>query len=98
MATTNINIRVDSELKKAAEDLFVDLGLTMSAAINLFLKAAVNYDGIPFEIKRNVPNETTKAALSEYEEMKKNKSRYMRYDSFDEVLSEVAEDVSDYNV
>jgi DNA-damage-inducible protein J len=98
MATTNINIRVDSELKKAAEELFDDLGLTMSAAINMFLKSAVNYDGIPFEVKRYVPNETTKAALSEYEEMKNNKSKYLRYDSFDEIMSEVAEDVSDYNV
>ena len=92
------NLDSDSELKKAAEELFDDLGLTMSAAINMFLKSAVNYDGIPFEVKRYVPNETTKAALSEYEEMKNNKSKYLRYDSFDEIMSEVAEDVSDYNV
>lgn len=37
MATTNIIIRVDIELKKAAESLFNDLGLTMSSAINLLL-------------------------------------------------------------
>ena len=52
MATTNINIRVNTELKKEAEVLFADLGLNMSTAITMFLKSAVNHNGIPFEIKR----------------------------------------------
>ena len=66
MATTNINIRVDSELKQSAEELFNDLGLNMSSAITMFLKSAVSYDGIPFELKRNAPNTKTKIDLSEY--------------------------------
>ncbi len=52
METTNLNIRVDEELKKNAERLFADLGLNMSSAITLFLKASVDYNGIPFEIKK----------------------------------------------
>ena len=40
MATTNINIRVDELLKKDAEALFNDLGLSMSSAITMFLKSA----------------------------------------------------------
>lgn len=92
MATTNINIRVDSELKQSAEELFNDLGLNMSSAITMFLKSAVSYDGIPFELKRNSPNTKTKAALSEYEEMKKNPEKYKRYNSFDEIVKEVLED------
>ena len=51
MATTNINIRVDELLKKDAEALFNDLGLSMSSAITMFLKSALNHDGIPFEVK-----------------------------------------------
>ena len=66
MATTNINIRVDSELKQSAEELFNDLGLNMSSAITIFLKSVVSYDGIPFEIKRNALNTKTKIELSEY--------------------------------
>lgn len=89
MATTNINVRVDSGLKQEAEALFNDLGLTMSSAINMFLRSAVIHDGIPFEIKRQTPNAETRAALDEYEEMKKNPDQYKRYDSFDEVLDEV---------
>lgn len=92
MPTTNINVRVDSSLKKEAETLFNDLGLNMSSAINMFLKSAVSYNGIPFEIKRREPNAETLAALAEYEEMKRNPEKYKRYDSFQEVLDEVFAD------
>ena len=64
MATTNINVRVDANLKQSAESLFADLGLNMSTAITMFLKSAVNHDGIPFEVKRISPNAETKAALA----------------------------------
>lgn len=92
MATTNINVRVDSALKQEAEALFNDLGLNMSSAINMFLRSAINYDGIPFEVRRPAPSVETQAALDEYEEMKKNPGNYKRYESFDEVLDEVFAD------
>ncbi len=92
MATTNINVRVDTELKAQAESLFSDLGMNMSTAIIMFLKCAVSHDGLPFEVKRFVPNAETRAALAEYEEMKKNPTAYKRYDSFDDALSEVLAD------
>ena len=91
MATTNINVRVDTELKQSAELLFNDLGLNMSTAITMFLKSAVSHNGIPFEVKR-VPNAETRAALAEYEEMKKNPGSYKRYASFDEMAKEVLEE------
>ena len=91
MATTNINVRVDTELKQSAESLFNDLGLNMSSAITMFLKCAVSYDGIPFEIKR-IPNAETRAALAEYDEMRKNPGDYKRFASFDDMIDEVLED------
>ncbi len=93
MDSTNINVRVDSELKKSAEALFGDLGLNMSTAITMFLKNAVSNEGIPFEIKRVTPNSVTKAALAEYSEMKKSPKSYKRYDSFDSLMDEVLSDV-----
>ena len=92
MATANINVRVDSELKRNAEDLFNDLGLNMSVAITMFLKSAVSHNGIPFEVKRQKPNEETMAALAEYEEMQKDKAAYKRYRSFDDMYDEVTAD------
>lgn len=92
MTTANINVRTDAELKQAAENLFADLGLSMSAAINIFLKTAVNCDGIPFEIKRYTPNSETRQALAEYTEMKNNPTKYKRYSSFNDLMDEVLTD------
>ncbi|MCI8993071.1 MAG: type II toxin-antitoxin system RelB/DinJ family antitoxin [Eubacterium sp.] len=63
MPTTNINVRVDSDLKQEAETLFSDLGLNMSAAINMFLRSAINHNGIPFEVKRPMPTVETPTLL-----------------------------------
>ncbi len=92
MATTNINVRIDTELKQSAEELFADLGLNMSAAITMFLKSAVSHDGIPFEVKRSTPNAETRAALAEYDEMKRNPDKYKRYHSFNDLMDEVFTD------
>lgn len=92
MSTTNINVRVDSELKQSAEALFTDLGLNMSTAITMFLKTAIRYDGIPFEVNRMMPNTKTRAALAEYDEMKKNPSSYKRYGSFRALMDDALED------
>lgn len=48
----NVNIRMDEDLKKQAEQLFADLGMNMTTAINVFVRQSVNYGGIPFEIVR----------------------------------------------
>ena len=87
MATSNINVRVDSELKEEAEDLFKDLGLNMSTAITMFLN-----NGIPFEVKRPSLNAETRAALAEYYVMKREKDGYKRYDSFEDFLKEVEDE------
>ncbi|MBR1607842.1 MAG: type II toxin-antitoxin system RelB/DinJ family antitoxin [Clostridia bacterium] len=92
MATSNINIRVDSDLKREAEALFDDLGLNMSTAITMFLRSAVSHDGLPFEVKRKGFNTETRTALAEYKEMKKNDGGYKRYHSFDELAEEVLGD------
>jgi DNA-damage-inducible protein J len=61
MATTNINIRTDSELKTKSQTVLTNLGLDMSTAINVFLKQVVYRQAIPFEIaKPSVKNKTAK--------------------------------------
>ncbi len=90
MATANINVRVDANLKKEAENLFNDLGLNMSSAITMFLKSAINHDGIPFDIRRTHPNAETREALAEYDEMKAHPEKYKRYRSFAELVEDVA--------
>ena len=50
MATTNINIRMDSELTAKAQAVLADLGIDMSTAINAFLSQVIHRQAIPFEI------------------------------------------------
>ena len=59
MSTTNLNIRTDKDVKEKAEKIFNELGLNMTSAVNIFLRTAIRERGIPFELKLDVPNETT---------------------------------------
>ncbi|QRG86974.1 type II toxin-antitoxin system RelB/DinJ family antitoxin [Bulleidia sp. zg-1006] len=61
MATTNLNIRIDKEVKDQAEVIFSELGLNMTTAINIFLRATIRENGIPFNLKLEIPNTTIKA-------------------------------------
>jgi len=56
-ATTNINIRIDKDVKQEAESLFDELGITMSGAINLFFRQAIRERAIPFYIKAKTDEE-----------------------------------------
>jgi len=62
--TTNLNIRVDEEVKRKAEAIFNELGLNMSTAMNMFLRYSIRYGGIPFDLRIEVPNEETQAAIN----------------------------------
>ena len=65
MESTNLNIRTDKNIKAAAEKIFEELGLNMTTAVNIFLRQTIRENGIPFDLKLNVPNETTIAAIEE---------------------------------
>lgn len=47
----NVNIRVDDKLKKEAENIFSELGLSLSTATNVFYKQVVRCGGIPFDLR-----------------------------------------------
>ncbi len=84
MATTNLNIRTDKEIKEQAEKIFNELGLNMTTAVNMFLRSAVRENGIPFELKLDVPNETTAAAIEEGRKLATDRSA-KRYSSIEEL-------------
>jgi len=50
MAQTNINIRMDTQLKEQFEAFCNNVGLTMSTAFNVFAKTSIRLQKIPFEI------------------------------------------------
>ena len=65
MTTTNLNIRTDKDIKDQADRFFSELRLNMTTAINMFLRATIRENGIPFSLKLNMPNEVTAAAIEE---------------------------------
>lgn len=50
MKNAFINVRVDSNVKVKAEEVFNDLGFNTSTAIDIFLKQVILKDGIPFDV------------------------------------------------
>ena len=63
--TTNLNIRMDKNVKEQAEAIFNELGLSMTSAITVFLKTAIRERGIPFRLTLDIPNAETIAAIEE---------------------------------
>lgn len=59
-ANTNISIRVASDVKDKAQDVFYALGLDMTTAINIFLKQVIRKNGIPFELVADKPQKKTR--------------------------------------
>ena len=55
MPVTNINIRIDNEIKAKAQDIFASLGLDMTTAISIFLRQAIRQHGLPFPISGDPP-------------------------------------------
>lgn len=65
MSMKNLNIRIDEDLKAKAEEIFSELGLNMSTALTIFLKTAVRYGGIPFDLRLDSPNAETIQAIED---------------------------------
>lgn len=72
--TTNISIRMDSELKAQADALFAELGMNLSTAFNIFVRQSIREGRIPFDISLNQPNRETIAAMLEAERIAKDRS------------------------
>ncbi|MFI3164405.1 MAG: type II toxin-antitoxin system RelB/DinJ family antitoxin [Bacillota bacterium] len=63
MPQTNINIRIDEDLKRDFDSLCSDIGMNMTTAFCIFAKTAVREQCIPFELKTGAPNAETIKAL-----------------------------------
>lgn len=90
MASTNINIRMDSDLKMQFEAFCADMGMTMTTAFNIFAKKAVREYRIPFEISGEMPNAETRKAI---EDARKGVGMSKAFSSVEELMEDLnAED------
>lgn len=63
METINVTFRMNKEDKQAFEAIVRDLGLNLSSAFNVFAKAVIHRNGLPFELAGKEPNAETKQAI-----------------------------------
>lgn len=88
METANLNIRVDKDVKLAAEDVAAALGMNLTTAVNIFLRKMVAVDGIPFDVRLE-PNAETRQAL---EDVRSRRNLYGPYDTAEAALAAMLED------
>lgn len=89
--TTPTQVRIDSEIKKQATELFSSIGLDMSTAVNLFLYQCVLRGGLPFKVEQPHYNEETIAAMVEAMRISKD-SNVEGYSSMEELKKALLED------
>ncbi len=89
MATTNITMRIDEDLKAQLQELVSNLGMDMTTFFTISAKQAVREQRIPFDISMNIPNEETREAIEEVQQMKKNPSLGKSYTDVDEMMKEL---------
>ncbi len=51
MSTVPTQVRIDANVKKQANELFSELGMDMSSAVNIFLRQCVMRGGLPFKVE-----------------------------------------------
>ena len=88
--TANLNVRIDPELKAQAENLFADLGMSLTTAITVFFRQAVRESKIPFEIKWDRPNRATVSAMREAASITRDKS-VKGYEDPEELFRDLAD-------
>jgi DNA-damage-inducible protein J len=59
--TSLLQVRIEHSLKQQAEKLFHEIGIDTASAVRMFLKQAIVFGGIPFNIRAGVPQTDKKA-------------------------------------
>ena len=81
--TEMIHARIDPKLKRSADRIFSEIGISTTEAIRLFLKQVELHHGLPFPV--SIPNEETVAAMME----SNRPSTLKRYRSFRELREQL---------
>ena len=93
MAHTNINIRMDEQLKKQFDHLCNELGMNMTTAFNIFAKTMVRQQRIPFEVSLETPNAETREAIQEVQRMKADPKLGKSYSDVDQMMEDLLSNV-----
>lgn len=87
--TSAINVQIDTKTKQEATAILSDLGLSMSAAINIFLKQVIKKDGLPFEVVNQKPNKELLEALEEGQDILDHKIEVKGYHNVRKMIEDI---------
>ena len=90
MAT--IQIRVDDNMKTAADYLFAALGLDTSTAVRMFISAALEHDGIPFAVKRVIERKPNAELCEAMEDIRLNRNLHGPFKNAEEAVRSMLEE------
>jgi len=85
----NMSFRVDKKLKSQADELFKNLGMNTSVALNMFLTQSVREQSIPFIPSMEVPNARLISAIEEVEAIESGKIKAKKYETFEDALEDI---------
>ena len=89
MAKVATNISIDEDIKPKAQAMLAEFGLDLSTAVNMFLRQMLREEAIPFEVRKEVPNAVTLAAMAEVEEMENHPELAKTYSSVDALMEDL---------
>ncbi|MDG7979323.1 type II toxin-antitoxin system RelB/DinJ family antitoxin [Streptococcus pneumoniae] len=85
MSKMSISIRLDSEVKEQAQQVFSNLGMDMTTAINIFLRQAIQYQGLPFDVRLD-ENRKLLQALTDLDQ---NRNMSQSFESVSELMEDL---------
>ena len=89
--SATLSIRTDPAVKAQAEAIYQGFGITLTDAVNIFLRKSIMEGGLPFDMRQ--PNAETISALREAEDIIAGRVDAKRYGSARELFAELdAED------
>jgi DNA-damage-inducible protein J len=87
--TSSLNIRLDPEIKSAADSVFSRFGITLADAVNIFLHKSIMVGGLPFDMLQPRYNVETETAMKEADDIIAGRIQAKRYSSFKEFAADM---------
>ena len=91
--TATLNIRTDPIIKAQAEKIYQAFGITLTDAVNIFLRKSIMEGGLPFEMREPKPNAALRAAMQETEDILAGRTQAKRYTSARELFDDLDKEI-----
>ena len=86
---TTISVQINSKDKELATGILNNLGLNMSAYINMAIKQLINKNGVPFDVVNRTPTKELIEAIQEGEDILSGKIKAKKYHSVKELIGDL---------